>query len=911
MGMPAKCLKTETQGSKIESEIKKVYVKGQGNWYSAYTNYYITDKADFLYMINISGYDSATKGVASTLIKGGYLYIDNKSHYFSGNARMIKQKKGKYTNTLLVNLNFIDQKYESCFILKENELLEEKVYKLLKDNYTVPIIKEWMSKICDILLDHEYMTELYVFSANPDYPKKAYSLKITEINLHNIITENVKTGVLKIPGPQEEDLAEIETLDDYLLKYGKELATKVVDKNKPLFVPGEDEYPSFINNLKRKPIGIQNDAIATAVKKLKTDDAVIINGEMGTGKTLLGAAIPYVLEEGRPTRALVMCPGHLVHKWNREIKNTIPGAKTFVIRSISDLRRIRKKPQGIEYYVISKDRAKLGYVLIPGVTYKESTLGKHGPAYCPRCDEILQRGNNYLKFDKPRKSNYKCPSCGEVLWQADNTRLRRYPPAKYISNKMKGYFDYLVADEVHELKGETAQGNSFGQLSSVCRKTIALTGTLAGGYASNLFYILYRMFPQKLSRNFRYDRITDFVEQYGFVERQYEKDEWDTDLNTASFGAKGRLLNTKELPGISPMLFPHYLMDSCIYISLADLQINLPDYNEEVRLVDMEGEQLEAYNELQDKLHQAVMDCLRSGSKALLSTYLINLLSYPDRPFDNEPIREPDTGGILYIPQVLSKDTIYPKEQELLDLIQAEKTEGRRVFVYSQYTNKRDIMKRLQKILSNHGIITAVLRSNTVKQEKREQWINDKVSEGVDVIIANPELVKTGLDLLAFPSIVFYQCGYSLYTLMQASRRSWRIGQHLGVKVFFFAYRDTMQEKALQLMGKKYEASMVVNGKFSLDGLAQMAEEDSMIVALAKALTGKIGVKESAENIWKRLYKPIVRSKTLYPNVQKQEVQYEGQLSILNMLKEINTTKPAKKYRTAQGQLCLDFDRLF
>ncbi|HHY13377.1 MAG TPA: hypothetical protein GX526_01850, partial [Thermoanaerobacterales bacterium] len=74
MGMPAKCLKTETQGSKIESEIKKVYVKGQGNWYSAYTNYYITDKADFLYMINISGYDSATKGVASNLIKGGYLY---------------------------------------------------------------------------------------------------------------------------------------------------------------------------------------------------------------------------------------------------------------------------------------------------------------------------------------------------------------------------------------------------------------------------------------------------------------------------------------------------------------------------------------------------------------------------------------------------------------------------------------------------------------------------------------------------------------------------------------------------------------------------------------------------------------------------------------------------------------------
>jgi len=42
--------------------------------------------------------------------------------------------------------------------------------------------------------------------------------------------------------------------------------------------------------------------------------------------------------------------------------------------------------------------------------------------------------------------------------------------------------------------------------------------------------------------------------------------------------------------------------------------------------------------------------------------------------------------------------------------------------------------------------------------------------------IAHPRLFR-GMDLLWAPSIYFVQTGYSIYTLRQASRRSWRIGQ--------------------------------------------------------------------------------------------------------------------------------------
>ena len=59
---------------------------------------------------------------------------------------------------------------------------------------------------------------------------------------------------------------------------------------------------------------------------------------------------------------------------------------------------------------------------------------------------------------------------------------------------MDGFFEYGIADEVHELKsGETAQGNALGTLSSACDRTVVLTGTLLGGYADELFHILFRL----------------------------------------------------------------------------------------------------------------------------------------------------------------------------------------------------------------------------------------------------------------------------------------------------------------------------------------------------------------------------------------------------------------------------------
>ncbi len=77
----------------------------------------------------------------------------------------------------------------------------------------------------------------------------------------------------------------------------------------------------------------------------------------------------------------------------------------------------------------------------------------------------------------------------------------------------------------------------------------------------------------------------------------------------------------------------------------------------------------------------------------------------------------------------------------------------------------------------------------------------DSLYASVEVVICHPKLVET--DLLAFPILYFYETGFSLHTLRQASRRSWRIGQRHAVRVKFVTCSGTMQETCLRLMARK------------------------------------------------------------------------------------------------------------
>ena len=60
-----------------------------------------------------------------------------------------------------------------------------------------------------------------------------------------------------------------------------------------------------------------------------------------------------------------------------------------------------------------------------------------------------------------------------------------------------------------------------------------------------------------------------------------------------------------------------------------------------------------------------------------------------------------------------------------------------------------------------------------VAPDKREAWVADKVKQGIDVLICHPRLVQTGLDLIDFPTIAWYETESLVPQLAQHPRSGW------------------------------------------------------------------------------------------------------------------------------------------
>jgi len=112
--------------------------------------------------------------------------------------------------------------------------------------------------------------------------------------------------------------------------------------------------------------------------------------------------------------------------------------------------------------------------------------------------------------------------------------------------------------------------------------------------------------------------------------------------------------------------------------------------------------------------------------------------------------------------------------------------------------------------------------------------------------------VATGLDLVDFPEVVWYQQDYSVYILRQASRRSWRIGQTKPVNVHYLFYKGSIQEKAIRLNIQKLRAALLTEGDLVEEGLVSQAEEDGLI-SLVKAIISQSDEKASLESEFERL----------------------------------------------------------
>jgi Helicase conserved C-terminal domain len=420
-----------------------------------------------------------------------------------------------------------------------------------------------------------------------------------------------------------------------------------------------------------------------------------------------------------------------------------------------------------------------------------------------------------------------------------------YQPSEWIKRYLpQGTFDLLIADEAHEYKqGGSAQGQAMGVIAAKVRKTILLTGTLMGGYADDLFHLLFRALPQRMiedgyrpsKRGSMAPAVMAFMRDHGVLKDIYTEHEAPSHKT-----ARGRRVSvrTAKAPGFGPQGILRCVLPFTAFLRLRDIGGNvLPPYEEDFRAVGMDSEQAAAYRNLSGTLTNHLKRALAQRDTTLLGVVLTVLLAWPDVCFRDETVRHPRTKELLaYVPPIFTDHERMPKERELIDICREEKAAGRKVLIYSIYTGTRDTTSRLKGILEEEGFKAAVLRS-TVEPSRREDWIAEQIDRGMDLLITHPDNVKTGLDLLEFPTIVFLQSGYNVYTLQQASRRSWRIGQKQPVKVIYLGYDETSQMRCLSLMAKKIAVSQSTSGEVPDSGLDILNQDgDSVEIALARQL---------------------------------------------------------------------------
>ena len=627
------------------------------------------------------------------------------------------------------------------------------------------------------------------------------------------------------------------------------------------------------------------------------------------GSTALGALHGlWAAQRGRGAEksfGIVMCPSHVTRKWVREIGETLPDTYAMVVHSITDLDRLYALyEQGDKsvYAVFSKERARDGYMRYPAVRWNE----RRRAFLCPDCDaviemEISEDGAHYTVpadqffFQKEHRKNHVCPQCGSPLWSAVNPdqqiewvkigeygwvhrygaeahlrrtknanvcdRLaqiaqdpdgyypvrgarRRYPLSTYIKKKLHGRISGFLCDELHQYNNDSGQGDAMAELYGASKLFVGMTATLINGYSSGIFHLLYRIVPGLMLKDGkRYSSPGDFDAEYGVVENIYETKDAEYNANRRASKRKTR---TRQLPGVSPLVFSRFLLEYTAFLSLSDMGKDLPSYEEIPVALDMPEDVGECYQAVQNVL-QKVLKNDRKAAQKILSAYLNLLTVYPDQPYDQPEVIHPITGMPIVTPKSCGDfSRLFPKEEKVLELVRQKVANGERVLIYTSWT-RTDSQQKLLKLLQENGYRTEILAPQ-IATEKREEWVDKRVKNGLQVLITNPRCVETGLDLNAFTTIIFYSMDYNLFTLRQASRRSWRINQtEPKVEVYMLYYADTLQTKAMKLMASKLAVAGIIEGTFSEEGLAAMSDVKDLTSQMAKELAA--GIRDNVEDI--------------------------------------------------------------
>jgi hypothetical protein len=747
----------------------------------------------------------------------------------------------------------------------------------------------------------------------------------------------------------------------FVTKYADPIAEAILKRNQPLynFDPAQAEWnivdksalglPPLPGRSEKGLFDVQKHFAVAAQRVMKAHRHCILNAEMGFGKTSTSIAALELMDKWP---VLVMCPGHMVWKWKRDIELASNPEEPIVARVITrpvlaeppawltsikpaieatggvilETTRFQVNPttpndpglrRKVTIAIESIDLVKLNnltkklsfkdpedkHVIPCEVQYGKVSLsltfidrdeytmfdfhadflaGKLGRkavaiiAFDPAKYDAGANDEPAVQYLWKRTTDQEtglrkllkvavCPVCGEVVDIRERfcqacqspifnfSRWRRVGLARLVQKKFKHFFKVYVGDEIHKCQnGRSDIGAADQRILSSVKYSLALTGTLFGGTAGSLFYLLYRRVPE-LRRLYEFNEKNRFIDHYGVWERTWDqgKPYYEGEAG-ASTGIKRWNYRQRELPGVAPAVI-RFLLPITLFGNITDLGYELPPLYENVEELPMNDELAAQYHGLEQDLLRQALEIVRAGDVGALSAWFAACRFRPASAFRHEEVNyvsKKGRGEIHWqLPPVISNHTPWlPKEIKLAEIVRRNMSLGRKTLTFIEQTGTRDIrdrLKQVMEILVPGGSLTlvevpkiGVLSANDMSPAKREAWIKLTALK-MDAMLVNPKLVETGLDLVMFSDLVFYEITTSLYTLWQAMRRVWRLGQDKEVNVTFLSYANTIEAEILRRMGLKMKYAQLLYGKEAAGVLVETDADDVQREIINAALEGK------------------------------------------------------------------------
>jgi len=316
----------------------------------------------------------------------------------------------------------------------------------------------------------------------------------------------------------------------------------------------------------------------------------------------------------------------------------------------------------------------------------------------------------------------------------------------------------VVLDEAQAIKNPKAKATLVASRLHA-RHRVCLTGTPVENHLTELWSQFAFLMPGLLGKHRRFRSLYRTP-----IEKQADRD---------------------RLAGLQTRLRPFILRRT-----KAGVATDLPEKTEILRSVALSDEQRDLYETVRLALHERVREEVHSkglaGSQIIILDALLKL-------------RQVCCDPRLVKLEAARQTTASAKLDYLMDMMPTLLESGRRILLFSQFTQMLDLIKAA---VSEAGLPFVELRGDT---QDRTTPVQRFQAGEVPLFLISLKAGGTGLNLTAADTVIHYDPWWNPAVERQATDRAHRIGQDKGVFVYKLIAEGTIEERILRLQAEKAE----------------------------------------------------------------------------------------------------------